>query len=387
MMNDDNRNDNTPKDNENAKTAQEETGTGSDGDKKMGKVIPFDSISPTNEEVVRQVNSEVLEPAKAAATDAAQSLKAAFEDFKKQLAPLKDSLKEISAALKSGAKDAAKELEKSNGEAAEAGQGEAAADEAQSEKDKENADAAAAAAREAGQLVTLGLDKIKSQVSKAKFDFKGAVEREFANYADANLKEDEYTVGEDGRKVVKVDGKFMQQHANEVIPALIRGTVGSFFKAVLGEDLIKVAEDKEKSAEAGDAENADNAGDDKARGLKGDGDEVEAEPSKYKVEFDFSRALGDAIRNAEVAPAPASDEARKDRAVGREILIEGAKIVEDALNGKSAEDAKERLEDAVDRAKQPDAEKSPEDIQAVDEKHRKILELSKQFEKNMNPDK
>ena len=390
MFNDDNKNDNNQDVKENAEATQADASSEAEGDKKLGKVIPFESIRETNQEVIQRANGEIIEPAREAAADAAASLKAAFEDFKKQLAPLKDSLKELSSALKAGTEAAEKKAqENADASNADASDDEDKPEEADSTQANETDKEAVAAAREAGELLTLGIDKLKSQVSKAKFDFKGAFEREFANYADANLKEDEYTLDENGRRVVKVDGKFLQQHANEVIPALLRGTVGSFFKAVLGEDLIKTAEDKEKAG----GDNADAASEEvKAQGLKADvedanAEDTEKEPSKYRVEFDFSRALGDAIRNAKVSPDATTDEAKHDRAVGREILIESAKIVEDSLNGKSVDDAKERIEEAKERVDKPDSEKAPEDIEAVDEKHKKILELSKQFEKNMNPDK
>ncbi len=400
MINDDNKNDNNQEVKENAETTQKETGTDVEGEKKLGKVIPFESIRETNEEVIQHVNSDIIKPAQAAANDAAESLKAAFEDFKKQLAPLGNSLKELSAALKSGAQAVEKKSEasKSEASAADASNSDEAAkavepNDESTDAEKKPDGAAVAAAREAGELVTLGIDKLKSQFSNANFDLKGTVEREFANYADANLKEDEFTVDENGRRVVKVDGKFIQQHANEVIPALIRGTVGNFFKAILGENLIKVAEDKAKAdAAKADGETAEaNETEIKAQGLKADAEEGkdngEHEPSKYRVEFDFSHALGDVIRNAQVSPAPATDADKHDRAVGREILIESAKIVEDSLNGKPIENVKERMEEAKERVDKPDSEKTPEEIQAVDEKHKKILELSKQFEKNMNPDK
>ena len=292
MINDDNKNDNNQEVKENAEATQNETGAEAEGEKKLGKVIPFESIRETNEQVIQNVNSEIIKPAQVAANDAAESLKAAFEDFKKQLAPLGNSLKELSAALKAGTQAVEKKAETPKTEAAE--EGAAKTDDANGENtdaDKKPDSAAVAAAREAGELVNLGIDKLKSQFSNANFDLKGTVEREFANYADANLKEDEFTVDENGRRVVKVDGKFIQQHANEVIPALIRGTVGNFFKAFLGENLIKVAEDKAKAdAAKAEGETAEAGSEEaKAQGLKANAEEdkenAEHEPSKYRIRF------------------------------------------------------------------------------------------------------
>ncbi|MBQ9396736.1 MAG: hypothetical protein IJU23_14620, partial [Proteobacteria bacterium] len=96
--------------------------------------------------------------------------------------------------------------------------------------------------------------------------------------------------------------------------------------------------------------------------------------------------LANAIRNAKVTPSAETDDEIHSRETGREMLIESARIIEDSLNGNPTDDAKERMEEAVKRVDMDDADKSPEDIQAIDEKHQRILEMSRQFEKNMNPD-
>lgn len=332
------------------------------GEKKMGKVIPFDPQAEAN---------LALESAQSALNDAVASMKTAFSNLKEQMAPLAEGLREIKNTInesaqnaKAAADEAAQERKAAETETADEKADETTADRAQN--------AGVAAVKEASELLNLGVEKLKKRSANLKFNLKDVVAKEFEDYADKNLKDGDYIVDENGKRVVKVDGKFMQEHGNEVVPAILRGAVGSFLKAVLGTDPIKNAE---KPAEDEALKAADIKEDDSAR------------ESKYHVEFDFAEALGNAIRNAQVSPAAETEEEVHNREQGREVLIESARIVEDTLNGKPAEDAKDRLEAAMNRPDMAEADKAPEDIQAIDEKHQKILEMSKQFEKDMNPDK
>ena len=335
--------------------------TAADESKEMGKVIPFDPKVDTN---------AALDAAQSALNDAVANMKTAFSDLKKQMAPLADTLREVKTAINEGAQNAKAAAE------AQAAERKAKADAEGSDEPKAE-DATASAAREAAEVINLGLDKLKKRAANLNFNLKDVLSRELENYADKNLSEDDFTLDENGKRVIKVDGKFMQAHGNEVVPALLRGTVGSFLKAILGSDPIKDAEKKTENGE--DATETAKIADIPEADTN--------EPSKYRVEFDFAEALGNAIRNAQVTPAAQTEDEVHSREQGREVLIESARIVEDSLNGKSTDDAKERLEAATKRVDMDDADKAPEDIEAVDEKHQKILEMSRQFEKNMNSDK
>ena len=92
------------------------------------------------------------------------------------------------------------------------------------------------------------------------------------------------------------------------------------------------------------------------------------------------------IQNAKVVPKNA-DDATDEESIERSkiLVIESAKMTEDVLNGKPVTDATERIEKALEEAEKkrdPDYQ-SPEDIEAIDEKHRKILEMAKEFERSM----
>ena len=202
---------------------------------------------------------------------------------------------------------------------------------------------------------------------------------EFEHFADANLKEGEYTLDEDGKRVVKVDPAFLQNHGNALIPALLRGTVGSFFRAVLGSDLVPDTEAPKDTAKTTDepdeAEKAESSADEK----------------KYRVQFDFASAISNMIQNAQFVATTDSPVSQDDIARSKQVFAESAKIYEEALNGEDVSNAKERLEEAAQLHPTPDSDadqddklaeddKAPDQIQAVDEKHQRILDISREFE-------
>lgn len=359
--------------------------------------------------------NRALESVKVELESVIKTAKSAFEDLKKQLAPLRDGISEVGETLKNLGTENAENADGSEkeprkifvvGEAEaeeDASEGddeddiEDEEDDADDVEDEDDADdtededagasdadddapgreldmkVVASAAHEASDLLSDGFNKLKSHASNIKFDFKSAISKEFEQYADENLKDADYEVDENGKRVVKIDGKFVQEHASDVVPALIRGAVGSFFKAFLGTDIL--ADESEKRDSDKEASQAEAAA-----------DKAEEAESKYRVQFDFSNALKDAIRTAKVTPAAETAEEVKDREAGREVLIEGAQLVEDAMNGKSTDDARDRLAAAYKHGSLDESEKAPEEIHAVDEKHQKILDLAKQFENSVSPD-
>lgn len=346
------------------KESEEAAENKNENTEELAKVIPFDPKTETD---------EALKQAQDAVNDAVVNFKNALKDLKAQLAPFAESLKEVKDAIVEGADNAKATIEA----AREESKAKEAAEEEKKEQEPKTEDPAVSAARAASETVNIGIDKLKERANNMHFNFKDAIKHEFHEYAKSNLKDDDYTVDENGQKVVKIDGKFMQNHANEVVPALIRGTVGSFLKSLLGTDLLNDDENAEDAEHKADEENVET--EEKI-------DETPAEAPDYRVEFDFADSLANAIRNAKVTPAAETEDEVQSRETGREMLIESARIIEDSLNGNTTEDAKERLEEAAKRADMDDADKAPQDIEAIDEKHQRILEMSRQFEKNMNPD-
>lgn len=355
--------------------------------------------------------NRTLEAVKQELESVIKSAKSAFADIKKQLSPLRDGISEVGETLKNlgtdnaegaeGEKEPRKifvvgeaepedEVEETEEEEVEDEEEEDADDEAEDEadadEDEDNSEddendepgrqldmaVVSAAAHEASDILSDGFNKLKDHASNIKFDFKSAISKEFEQYADKNLKDSDYAVDENGKRVVKIDGKFIQEHASDVVPTLIRGAVGSFFKAFLGTDILADESEKAEAAKDGEAKEGE---------AKADAENSE---SKYRVQFDFSNTLKDAIRTAKVTPAAETDEEIKEREAGREVLIEGAQLVEDAMNGKPTDDARDRLQAAYKHGSLDDSEKAPEEIQAVDEKHQKILDLAKQFEDSAN---
>ena len=351
-------------------TEEESTEKTEETSEELAKVIPFDPKAETD---------EALKEAQAAVNDAVINFKNALKDLKAQLAPFASSLKEVKDAIVEGADNAKATIEAARKENDE----KEAAEEAKKAEDPKEEDPAISAARAASETVNIGIDKLKERANNMHFNFKDAIKHEFHEYAKANLKDDDFTLDENGKKVVKIDGKFMQNHANEVVPALIRGTVGSFLKSLLGTDLLN-EEEADKIEKA--AEEEANKEQETAEKPAEKSEEAADDAPDYRVEFDFADSLANAIRNAKVTPSAETEDEVHSRETGREMLIESARIIEDTLNGNPTDDAKERIEEAVKRVDMDDADKSPEDIQAIDEKHQRILEMSRQFEKNMNPD-
>lgn len=361
--------------------------------KKLGKVIPFDSAAEVNLQTVA---------VKEAMDDAVRNLKTAFQDLKSQFGPLVSTLREAAEAIREttsvksdeGTKDASEQVDRATHE------DKAETDDISGESSKENEKAeepAVKISRETTAVITQGLQKLKERASAEKLNLGHILSDEFAQFADKNLTDADYTVDENGKRIVKLDGAFMQAHGNEMIPALIRGTIGTFFRNILGDELGKAIEnastpsesEKEESATSDTPENE--AEPTSASEVTAENDakhEDDANSShKYSVQFDFANTLANMIQNAKIVPNSAedqTDELTLERS--KALVIEGTRLTEDALNGKSVDDATERIDRAieeVDKKFDPNA-LTPEEIAAKDEKHRKILELSREFERSMS---
>lgn len=330
------------------------TPVGPSKDPALGKIIPF------NAEAEAALTAEA---AKDAIEDAIRNIKTAVGDLKKQLAPLSESLHEAAGAIRDGVRESRKD-----------------ADEEKNKKTPSVApESPSDAVREAGDVIVEGIQKLKERVANTKIDVQSVLATEFEHFADANLKEGEYTLDEDGKRVVKVDPAFLQNHGNALIPALLRGTVGSFFRAVLGSDLVPDTEAPKDTAKTTDepdeAEKAESFADEK----------------KYRVQFDFASAISNMIQNAQFVATTDSPVSQDDIARSKQVFAESAKIYEEALNGEDVSNAKERLEEAAQLHPTPDSDadqddklseddKAPAQIQAVDEKHQRILDISREFE-------
>lgn len=339
-------------------TAETETEQAATDDKKPAKGI----VIPLN----REAGEEALADAKETLGEAIDNIKTAFAGLKKSLEPLRAGLTDVAGTFKEGADEFRKMTSQAADKVSHA-EGTQEAKETSAEPEVRKSPEVLAA-KEASEAIASGMNKLKERASNVNFNLKESLQKEFEQFADKNLSESDYTIDENGKRVVKVDAKFMQAHANEVVPQLISGAVGSFFKAILGENIMQT-----QSAEKAEESESEDQSKDKAE-------------SKYAVKFDFSGAVKDAIRNAQVMPEAQTDEQIHEREQGREVLIESAKIVEDSLNGLSTADAKERIEKAIKRVDMDDSEKAPEDIKPIDEKHQKILDLSRQLDQSSHRD-
>lgn len=353
---------------------------GSVGEPKLGKVIPFDAIAETNLEVAS---------AKEALDDAVRNLKTAFLDLKSQFRPLLTTIKEAADAIRETRLETPERSKSASGQS----DGDAETTTEQNSNTDKTDDVKADArvvevTRETTEAITQGLQKLKSRMTAEKLNLGHIISNEFESYADKHLTDADYTVDENGKRVVKFDAKFMQSHGNEMIPEIIRGTLGTFFRNILNDKASDTVDTTSSNGET--AETPNEPRDDDRRTNAGDTEsEVEekrTESSKYRVQFDFANAVSNIIQNAKIVPQNADEDADEESIERSKILvIEGAKMTEDALNGKPVTDAAERIEKALEEAEKkrdPDYQ-GPEEIEAVDEKHRKILEMAKEFERSI----
>lgn len=308
--------------------------------------------------------SDTAQATREAFDDALQNLKTAMSDFRKQLSPLADSIQEVASVIRDGARTAKKNLEESANNA-----------DNQPNNKPVGETSEPSSSREAAAIITESLAKLKDRAVNTKIDVHDILSREFDQFADKNLSNDEFTVDDQGNRVVKIDGAFIQNHANELIPAMIRGTFGSIFKSLVGKDLTENNRDDAGNIDIAKTTSNDADTNDKTKMANS------ASEHPYKIQFDFANAISDIIRNAQITPVnPNGAPVTQDEIdTSKEIFAQGAKIAEDALNGKDVSEAGKHLAETIEQAK--NAEKSPEEIQAVDEKHRRILEISKEFDK------
>lgn len=333
-------------------------------DKKLGKVIPFDAAAQANLEVIA---------AKEALDDAVRNLKTAFGDIKTQFAPLIASIKDTAETIRKSR--LADKPDPSSAPSGETPAEDIKPEQTAAEKPKTE-QFSVELSRETTEAITQGIQKLKSRMTPENLNLKGILSDEFEAYADRRLTDADYTVDDDGNRVVKIDGAFMHAHGNDMIPELLRGTLGTFLRNILGSNVVAI----ETDASGDKSETQDQTA---------DAEHKSEENSKYRIKFDFADTLSEIIQNAKIVPkegeAPIDAEAL-DRS--KAIVIEGTKMTEDALNGIPVTDAAQRLEKAVeeaDKKRDPDYQ-SPEDIEAMNEKHRKILEMAKDFERSMSKD-
>ncbi|MCL2326812.1 MAG: hypothetical protein FWC40_10015 [Proteobacteria bacterium] len=321
------------------------------------------------------------------------NVKTAFRDLRAQLSPLRAKVDEVIGAVKETAAEAQTQArnnrEQAGDEAGEAVVEEKKSGDAEGVQTSVKVDPAVGlaveTARDTAEVINLAVERLKRRGVEKQINIKDVVSKEFQSFADTKLNEGDYTVDEDGKRVITVDGKFVKEHAAEILPSLIGGVAQSLFGALFGDILATQAatmSDASKDAEAKAAEVADESGNDAVAEEAGNAADVheegteaddEAKP-KYRVQFDFAKLVGDIIKNAKLTPTqPQAAETVTDEEA-KDAMIKGFQAVEDVLNGK------EIAVDAVDIAPVD----GPDAIEPIDEKHARILALSKRFEATMS---
>ena len=318
-------------------------------EEKLAKIIPFDGGDEAKSDSEKKADAE--ENSDASLTEAMDMLKSAFGELKKQLEPLKETFLELTTAIRESLAEATKEVQTATEETLKA-----------------NAEAHAA-----DNIVSTGLKAFKMRADETGLNLHEIVSREFAQFADKKLDESEYTIGADGKKHVVIDSKFLEKHGADVVPSLIKNTFRSLAKTLVGESNLEDVLDKQMGTDLPKTEEkpAETTETDSARG-------------DYQVEFDFADNWSAALHDVKIAPGlnpqgeKTEDAAKSERV--RELFVEGGRILQDALNGNEIGDTGERMRKAVAKVDVASDEELNED-------QARIIELSKQYEKSMNPDK
>jgi len=393
MFSDDDKRDDISKDANQEQTAPhevqaEQTTLDADSEQKIDEASPAQD-KPLADVIPLHANSD--NPT-VALDEVISNVKTAFRDLRAQLSPLRarvdeviEAVKETAAEAKVLAKDSWEQSKGEGGEEIKSDDVESVqADAPKVDPDVAVVEAVRDTARDTAEVINLAVERLKRRGVEKQIDLKEVVSKEFQTFADNKLTESDYTVDEEGKRVVTVDGKFVKEHAAEILPTLLGGVAQSLFGALFGDILATQAatmSDASKDAEAKAADAAEVSGADagseevgEAAEVHEDGADIEDEAKpKYRVKFDFAKLVGDIIKNAKLTSTQPGPEIASDEEA-KEAMIKGFQAVEDVLNGK------EIAVDTIDAAPVD----GPEAIEPIDEKHARILALSKRFEETMN---
>jgi hypothetical protein len=324
------------------------------GEEKLAKIIPFDPDTPIGETSNSTNDSDV------SLDDLIGTLKSAFGDLKKELEPLKDSFMELMQAMRTELTEVTDEVKAATEETLKA-----------KLNASESPNAPSQDAQTTNDIVSLGLNVFQKEADKTGEDLHTIVSREFAQFADQKLAEDEYQTDENGKRHVVINQAFLKRHSDDVIPSLIRGTLDRIVDVLIGDPKL----DEAIATLLGEPVVVANA--EKPADVQPQHD--------YEVQFDLADNWAEAMRNLKVPHIPGTPnddpQAPARTARIRGLFTEGGQILEDALNGKKIGDTGERLRVAAERA-----ERSAQPADALTEEQIRVIELSKQYEKSMNPD-
>lgn len=329
--------------------------------------------------------------------EAIEGIKEMFASLRAQMEPVRHTINDLIDASKAGVASAREKMgldeegepkDAANDEA-DTVKDEAASSLSSNDEDKEAKDiidggferakaamtAEQETVKETSEVINLAYERLKRQGIEKKIDLQNVIREQFEAYADKNLTDKDYTIDENGKKVVKLDAKFMQEHGMEAIPTVLGGIAHSVVGTLFG-DVLGIQPDKPKDEEVA----SDEAGTDAS-----DASSATKDEPKYKVQFDFAKLLGEAIKGAKISSVKSSetgetiDYDNKDAAVAREVASKGAQLMEDVLNGKEPDESLSKIEGVIKEAQAP-ASLTPEEITPVDEKHQRILDLAKEYD-------
>jgi hypothetical protein len=235
--------------------------------------------------------------------EAIEGIKEMFASLRAQMEPVRHTINDLIDASKAGVASAREKMgldeegepkDAANDEA-DTVKDEAASSLSSNDEDKEAKDiidggferakaamtAEQETVKETSEVINLAYERLKRQGIEKKIDLQNVIREQFEAYADKNLTDKDYTIDENGKKVVKLDAKFMQEHGMEAIPTVLGGIAHSVVGTLFG-DVLGIQPDKPKDEEVA----SDEAGTDAS-----DASSATKDEPKYKVQFDFAKLL------------------------------------------------------------------------------------------------
>ncbi|MFA5623541.1 MAG: hypothetical protein WC966_00595 [Bradymonadales bacterium] len=314
-----------------------------------------------------------------------ESLSEIFQEFKKQISPIASNVKSILEAANQRLvdKEAVKTAEDADVE--DSSNVENVEDDAASKDDVNGGEQA--------EVINLALERLKRRGIQRNIDIKAILSEHFEHYVDKKIDEEELSTDEDGKKLVKIDSKFMQNHGKELVPYLIGGIAQGIFGNIFGDELFPnelAKEEPRQDPQAGEDADAekktliakkDEAEKTEAEPSEGEGvDGAKAKEPKYKLKFSIADVITEFLQKATPVKTPETPEELAETENARQALIRAGEVFEDTLNQEATlDDVKAALETP------PEAkEEAPAEIEPEDEKHEKILKMAKEFEKSLD---
>lgn len=370
-------------------------------DQKLADVIDFNEAREKKDAEGKANDDSTAEPVSLGETIA--GIKEMIANIRAQMEPVRHTISDFIDASKAGAASARERMGLEDGEDAHAAdkKDEAKPEDADAQVKNIIEDGIARAKqamtpdpeeiRQTSEVINLAYERLKRQGIEKKIDLQMLIQKQFEDYADKNLTDKDYTVDENGKRVVKLDARFIKEHGMDAVPALLGGIANSVVGTLFG-DILGINPDAADNASESEASPEDDTSNQNAAPADAADHEASAEADSsntkpgYRVQFDFAKLLGEALKTAKISSVRSAQTGEvvevdeKASAAAREIAVKGAQVMEDVLNGKEPDEALSKIDGMNSEPGHTPSSLTPEEITPVDETHQRILDLAKAYD-------